>query len=215
MNKLSVFSRTLGLCLVILSFSPLVGAQMSAQTVASKQDPFDNIETMTSELLTIIADHKGQYPRNEKSYFSALNNLMTPFVDFDYVAKKVMGKKYVKLSTREQRDRFVGVFREGLVETYGRGLMSYGDEKIVLVNRQVLPDEKRVVIVKQEIRGATAVYPLNYLMAKKRKTGEWNVVNVTLNGINLSKTFSSQFQNAARKSSDDIDKVIDGWLISK
>ena len=215
MNKLSVFSRTLGLCLVILSFSPLVGAQMSAQTVASKQDPFDNIETMTSELLTIIADHKGQYPRNEKSYFSALNNLMTPFVDFDYVAKKVMGKKYVKLSTREQRDRFVGVFREGLVETYGRGLMSYGDEKIVLVNRQVLPDEKRVVIVKQEIRSATAVYPLNYLMAKKRKTGEWNVVNVTLNGINLSKTFSSQFQNAARKSSDDIDKVIDGWLISK
>ena len=168
MNKLSVFSRTLGLCLVILSFSPLVGAQMSAQTVASKQDPFDNIETMTSELLTIIADHKGQYPRNEKSYFSALNNLMTPFVDFDYVAKKVMGKKYVKLSTREQRDRFVGVFREGLVETYGRGLMSYGDEKIVLVNRQVLPDEKRVVIVKQEIRGATAVYPLNYLMAKKK-----------------------------------------------
>lgn len=215
MNKLSVFSRTLGLCLVILSFSPLVGAQMSAQTVASKQDPFDNIETMTSELLTIIADHKGQYPRNEKSYFSALNNLMIPFVDFDYVAKKVMGKKYVKLSTREQRDRFVGVFREGLVETYGRGLMSYGDEKIVLVNRQALPDEKRVVIVKQEIRSATAVYPLNYLMAKKRKTGEWNVVNVTLNGINLSKTFSSQFQNAARKSSDDIDKVIDGWLISK
>jgi len=214
MNKLSVVSRTLGLCLVILSFSPLVGAQTSAQTGASKQDPFDNVETMTSELLTIIADHKEQYPQNEKSYFSALNNLMTPFVDFDYVAKKVMGKKYVKLSTREQRDRFVAVFREGLVETYGRGLMSYGDEKIVLVNRQVLSKEKRVIVAKQEIRGATAVYPLNYLMAKKRKTGEWNIVNVTLNGINLSKTFSSQFQNAARKSAGDIDKVIDGWLTS-
>mgnify|MGYP000002675500 FL=1 len=214
MNKLSVFSRTVWLCIVVLSFSPLVGAQTSAQTGISKQDPFDNIETMTNELLTIIADHKDQYPGNEKSYFSALNSLMTPFVDFDYVAKKVMGKKYVKLSTREQRDRFVAVFREGLVETYGRGLMSYGDEKIVLVNRQVLSKEKRVIVAKQEIRGATAVYPLNYLMAKKRKTGEWNIVNVTLNGINLSKTFSSQFQNAARKSSGNIDTVIDGWLTS-
>ena len=150
MNKLSVVSRTLGLCLVILSFSPLVGAQTSAQTGASKQDPFDNIETMTSELLIIIADHKDQYPENENSYFTALNNLMTPFVDFDYVAKKVMGKKYVKLSTREQRDRFVEVFREGLVETYGRGLMSYGDEKIVLVNRQVLPKEKRVIVANKK-----------------------------------------------------------------
>ena len=93
MNKLSVFSRTVWLCIVVLSFSPLVGAQTSAQAGISKQDPFDNIETMTSELLTIIADNKDQYPRNEKSYFNALNSLMTPFVDFDYVAKKVMGKK--------------------------------------------------------------------------------------------------------------------------
>ena len=80
--------------------------------------------------------------------------------------------------------------------------------------RHVMSKEKRVIDAKQEIRGATAVYPLNYVMTKKRKTGEWNIVNVTLNGINLSKTFSSQFQNAARKSSGNIDTVIDGWLTS-
>jgi phospholipid transport system substrate-binding protein len=49
-------------------------------------------------------------------------------------------------------------------------------------------------------------------MYQKKSTGEWNIVNVTLNGIDLSKTFASQFTNSARKASGNIDRVIDGWL---
>ncbi len=90
--------------------------------------------------------------------------------------------------------------------------MSYGNEKIVLINKQTLPAKQRRVLAKQEIRSDAAVYPLNYLMYRKKSTGEWNIVNVTLNGIDLSKTFASQFLNAARKSSGDIDQVIDSWM---
>jgi phospholipid transport system substrate-binding protein len=178
---------------------------------AVKKNPFDNIDEMTQELLVIIQRHKDQYPKSEAEYFSDLNNLMTGFVDFDFVAKKVMGR-YARAANYNQRTQFVAAFRRGLVETYGRGLMSYGDEEILLVNRQQLREDERRVLVKQEIRGEAAVYPLHYLMYRKKSTGKWNIVNVTLNGINLSKTFASQFANAARKSSGNIDLVIDNWL---
>ncbi len=204
-------SRFVVLFLFVFGLSLLASLQVAVGAVENKQDPFANIEEMTSELLVIIAEHKSNFPNNESAYFDALNNLMTGFVDFDFVAKKVMGK-YAKSSAKDQRERFEALFRKGLVETYGRGLMSYGNEKIVLINKQTLPAKQRRVLAKQEIRSDAAVYPLNYLMYRKKSTGEWNIVNVTLNGIDLSKTFASQFLNAARKSSGDIDQVIDSWM---
>lgn len=196
------------LCL-ILSMSAV--AQDINYESRANQNPFDNIDEMTRELLVIIDRHKDKYPDSEMEYFADLNNLMTGFVDFNFVAKKVMGR-YARAADFNQRTRFVAAFRRGLVETYGRGLMSYGDEQILIVNRQQLLEGERRLLVKQEIRGEAAVYPLHYLMYRKKSTGEWNIVNVTLNGINLSKTFASQFANASRKSSGNIDLVIDNWL---
>lgn len=205
----------LGLFITIMCLAFGLGSLSSAQSpsgvVNSQQNPFENIEAMTGRLLIIIDEHKDGYPANQDAYFLALNTLMTGFVDFDFVAKKVMGR-YAKSSSKEQRVRFETAFRQGLVETYGRGLMSYGNEKIVLINKQALAEKQRRVIAKQEIRSEAAVYPLQYLMYQKKATGEWNVVNVTLNGIDLSKTFASQFLNAARKSSGNIDQVIENWL---
>ena len=205
----------LGLFITIICLAfglgSLASAQSSSGVVNSQQNPFENIEAMTGRLLIIIDEHKDGYPANQDAYFLALNTLMTGFVDFDFVAKKVMGR-YAKSSSKEQRVRFETAFRQGLVETYGRGLMSYGNEKIVLINKQALAEKQRRVIAKQEIRSEAAVYPLQYLMYQKKATGEWNVVNVTLNGIDLSKTFASQFLNASRKSSGNIDQVIENWL---
>ena len=143
----------LALFLFVFGLSSL---QVAVGAVENKQDPFANIEEMTSELLVIIAEHKSNFPNNESAYFDALNNLMTGFVDFDFVAKKVMGK-YAKSSAKDQRERFEAVFRKGLVETYGRGLMSYGNEKIVLVNQQTLPAKQRRVLAKQEIRSDAGI----------------------------------------------------------
>ncbi|HAZ81063.1 MAG TPA: toluene tolerance protein [Porticoccaceae bacterium] len=206
-------------CLVIATWMLFILAGVSethaqdsvGQSDHVKQQPFNNIEEMTLDLLGIISNHQAKYPANQAAYFEALNRLMEGFVDFDFVAKKVMGK-YYKAASKEQRVRFEREFRRGLIETYGRGLMSYGDQKIVLINKSPLKKGQKAVVVKQEIRSASAVYPLNYLMYRKKSTGEWNVVNVTLNGIDLSKTFASQFLNAARKNQGNIDQVVDNWL---
>ena len=58
---------------------------------------------------------------------------------------------------------------------------------------------QRRVTVKQEIRSSDNVYPLEYSLARK-KSGEWMVVNVVINGINLGKTFRNQFVQSAQRS---------------
>lgn len=177
---------------------------------AFENDPFQQIEQVTDELLKVIADHAEAYPANEQTYFAALSNLLEQHIDFNYIAKKVMGP-YAKTATAEQRQSFSRKFRAGLLETYGRGLIGYGDEKIVLVNKTELKPSQRRVSVKQEIQTTDAVYPMEYSMALSKKTGKWKAINVVINGINMRNIFQSQFISAAQKANGDIDTVIANW----
>ena len=125
------------------------------------------------------------------------------------MAKMVMGS-YRKTATSQQRDEFTRVFRDGLIETYGRGLLSFNNEKIILADQSPLKKGQNKVYVKQEIHGLDKIYPLSYTMRKK-KTGKWMITNVTINGINLGKTLRNQFLQSAQKNSNDLDFVISSW----
>ena len=197
------FKKWIAVALLTL-LAPL---SFAADSVA---DPYKKIEKVTVELLDIIAAYRDSYPETEVAYFDKLDQLLSAHVDFGFIARNVMGS-YGRAASPEQRALFAKTFRDGLVETYGRGLISYNDQKIILLESAPLEKGQRKVTVKQEIRSADNVYPLEYSLARK-KTGEWMVVNVIINGINLGKTFRNQFVQSAQRSGGDIDQVIGGWL---
>ena len=196
--------------LAVLLLGVITGLAPAVSADAAKADPYTQIEQVTSDLLTVISTYSAGYPENEQSYFAALTELMQAHVDFAYIAKQVMGP-YKTQATSQQRQQFEDKFRDGLIETYGRGLVGYGDEEIVLINRAVLKAGQRKVSVKQEIRSDGAVYPMEYSMALGKRTGKWKAINVIINGINMRNIFRSQFVNEAQKSGGDIDAVIAGW----
>lgn len=192
---------------LLMSISAVVFAESDP---AIESGPFEKIEQVTAELLLVIADHAEGFPENEPQYFQALNTLLEQHIDFNYIAKSVMGRS-AKSATGEQRIEFATKFRNGLIETYGRGLIGYGDEKIVLLNKAPLKPGQRMVSVKQEIQAEGAVYPMEYSMALSKKTGQWKAINVVINGINMRDIFRSQFANAVQRAGGDIDVVIADW----
>ncbi len=200
--------KVLDYCAIVLAL--LLSSAVNADNASIEAaDPYGKIERITTELLIIIGTHKQGYPENEKQYFEALSKLLDSSVDFKFIAKSVMGPFRNKV-TPEQRNLFAGKFRQGLVETYGRGLINYGDQEILLVDRRPLKDGQRKLVVKQKICSAGDTFPLRYSMARK-KTGEWMIINMTISGINLGKTFRSQFAQAVHRSEGDLDVVIAEW----
>jgi phospholipid transport system substrate-binding protein len=196
-------------CMGLLALTGALGVISLAIAQDNASDPYQQIEQVTVELLETIATHQVGYPENEKAYFDSLESLLRDRIDFAFISRNVMGS-YHKKATPEQRVRFAATFRSGLVETYGRGLIGYENQEIVLVKAGEVAEGQRRLTVKQEIRSAETVYPLEYSMARK-KTGQWMVVNVVINGINLGKTFRNQFVQSAQRAGGDIDQVIDGW----
>ena len=200
-----------GLLSTLVGLLMAVSAGVFAESApATEKGPFEKIEQVTAELLVVISDHAEGFPENEPQYFQALNTLLEQHVDFNYIAKSVMGRS-AKSASAEQRTEFAIKFRNGLIETYGRGLIGYGDEKIVLLNKAPLKPGQRMVSVKQEIQAEGVVYPMEYSMALSKKTGQWKAINVVINGINMRNIFRSQFANAVQKAGGDIDVVIADW----
>ena len=174
------------------------------------EGPYEKIEQITVDLLNVIEQHREDYPVNQLAFFAALNSILDASVDFKYIAKQVMGP-YAKTASTEQRELFAQAFRDGLVETYGRGLIGYSGQEMILLNHADIKPGQRKVVVKQEIRGIDGVYPLAYTMAFKKSTGQWMILNMTINGISLRKTFQSQFLQSAKKLGGNIDQVVAGW----
>ena len=198
-----------------LKYSFLLGAMtalilLPATFAANKAgDPYEKIEKITQELIGIISLHQKDYPKNEKQYSDAISDLLINTVDFNYIAKKVMGQYRANI-TKQQRLLFTEKFRQGLIETYGRGLINYGNQQIVLINRSPLKKGQKTLIVQQEIISSGNKFPLRYSMARK-KTGEWMVINMTISGINLRDIFRNQFAQSVQQMSGDFDAVISGW----
>ncbi len=189
-----------------------------ATTPQNVVSPYRLIEDVTADVLAKIASHRGKIDaegsaeekeRQLNYFFDEIDAALSNVIDFNWIARNVMGA-YGKSASADQRAAFAETFRAGLVETYGRGLLSYSNQKIVVLPGAENYAEKRKVSVRQEIRGADGNYPLEYSMGLS-KSGQWRIINVIINGINLGKTFRNQFVRAAQKNGGDIDAVIANW----
>ncbi len=180
--------------------------------------PYQLVEEVTAEVLAKIEVHRARIDASKSEaerekqlahFFDDVDLTMSRVIDFGWIARNVMGP-YAKSATVEQREAFAEAFRAGLVETYGRGLLSYSDQQIVVLPGGDDYTGKRKVSVRQEIRASDGNYPLEYTMGLS-KAGEWRILNVIINGINLGKTFRTQFVQASQKNGGDIDTVIARW----
>tara|TARA_B110000908_G_scaffold160669_1_gene204104 strand:+ start:52 stop:702 length:651 start_codon:yes stop_codon:yes gene_type:complete len=209
LNATTVILFLSGACVI----SPtMASSSANINDVTQIQKPHDLVEQVTHELLEAISVHRESFAEDPEVFFEALDGLLKDVIDFNWIAYKVMGR-YAKVATVEQRNRFSYSFRRELIETYGRGLLSYGEQSIVVVPSAKDTSGLKSTRVVQEIRSSDGVVPLVYSMSLTRD-GSWKVTNLVINGINLGKIFRNQFSQRARKFEGNIDKVIDNWSSS-
>ena len=197
-----------------LLFVPLLllGAVVQAEIPAAPVPPEDVVRQTSSDLLTIIEEGKTYIDEDPERFYRAVHDVLDPTVDFPRFARGVMGT-YWKRATEEQQDRFVEVFKWGLLRTYAAALTEFGDGEVVVLDPEVNPKKPKRRTVVMEIRTSGGdVYPVDYSMGLG-KDGAWKIRNLKVGGVNIGLTYRSQFQSAAKdpKYGRDLDKVIDAW----
>lgn len=195
---------------VVLGFTLLLSTSVMAQAPAATtatQSPKAIVESVATELFGLVKA-KNAAKTADDVYFGQVASTLDPVVNFPFIAASVMGKAY-KQATAAQRQEFQKVFKDGMVKSLGKGVLGYADSKVTIAGVSEVNPTRH--IVKQEVAIEGATHKLDYTM-RKEKTGDWKLINVVLNGVNLGQSFSGQFKASLKKYNGDIDKVIANWL---
>jgi phospholipid transport system substrate-binding protein len=193
----------------VLAIAALVMLVVPLQSQAQSQSPEELIRENVESLMADLEGRKDYYANNLSELEALVDSNLDQVADFRYIGASVMGN-YFRNATPEQRSRFADVFRQTLIDTYTRGLVTFDyDELRVLSTQQAQRHEDQASVAMEVVANNGQVYPVSYSL--RLSNGEWRVVNVIVNGINLGLTFRNQFDQAMRENNRDYDAVISGW----
>ncbi len=188
---------------VCLAQASVVDQAMQARTAE------EAVEIATNEVLELITEGQSYVEANPERFYTEVKALLDPMIDFKRFARSVMGVWYKKASP-EQFERFSESFKWSLVKTYATALTEFheGEVRVVPGKRKSSPNKS---LVTMEIDWQGKTYTVIYDMRKKADV--WQLVNVSIEGINLGLNYKSQFDSAMKgpKFGRDLEKVIDAW----
>ena len=134
---------------------------------------------------------------------STIENIAYAHFDFDTMSKLVLARNWAKL-TPEQQTQFVAEFRQHLSVTYGKNVDNYKNETIDILGDREEARGDWTVKTRIDRGGGSNDISVDYRL---RKTGDqWQIIDVTIEGVSLIANFRSQFQDIL--SHDSADKML-------
>ena len=177
--------------------------------LVGESNPHKFIDSQAQEMVSIIINNQELFIEDPELFKDKISMIFEPMVDFRRVGASVMGKKYYLASSKSQRLEFIQAFKNSLLDTYTSTLAQWGDQKIETVFPEV-SEFKKTEDVQQNLITASNIYPITYKV-RKNKNGDWLIINIIVNGVNLGLTFRNQFQALAKEHNENIDEIIKHW----
>lgn len=210
-----VYQKIYGAILMLVMAGALVVAQSAAAAEkppeGQAKSPQELVEQATKDLFAAVKANNAAAKKTD-AYYADVTRILDSIVDFPFIAKAVMRKSAAN-ATPEQLEKFTVAFKNGLIKTYAKGIANYADSTVKTLPSSAKEGARRLS-VDQDVSDKGTTHRLSYTMAQNNKTGEWKLINVVLNGVNLGDSFTSQFDQAMIKNNNDIDKVIETWLVA-
>ena len=177
--------------------------------VLAESNPNQFIDSQAQAMVEVIRSNQNLYLSDPELFKAKINYIFEPMVDFRRVGASVMGKKFYLAATKTQRNKFIATFKKSLLDTYSSTLAQWGDQKILTI----YPDSvlfKKTEDVHQNLITSNNIYPITYKVRNDGK-GNWLIINIIVNGVNLGLTFRNQFQALAKEHNNNIDDIINHW----
>lgn len=204
----------------------LIASLFLAVTVAlpasAQEGPGDIVRRSTDRIMALVEEAPAYFDDDPDRYIAAIGAELDSVVDFRGFARGVMGDyassaRYRSLDAagqaklRDQLDAFTQALRNGLINTYARGLLAFGGSTATIDDTEMSADSARVASVTQRVSSPEGnVYTIRYQMGQY-KDGSWKLRNMIIESINLGEIYRGQFEAAAAAEQGDLDQVIAKW----
>jgi phospholipid transport system substrate-binding protein len=168
--------------------------------IASAGEPTEVIRQTTDQVSKILEDPGLQGPAKQAERQARLHQIAEQVFDWQAMAQRALAVHW-RGRTPQQRQEFVGLFRDLVERTYMNRLETATQEKqdIQYVGEQV--DGSRAAVKTNVVTKRNQQVPIEYRMQKT--DGRWKVYDVLVEGISLVNNYRSQFNQIISSSSYD------------
>jgi phospholipid transport system substrate-binding protein len=185
-----------------LIFFVTLGASSGTGHAAPATEVEKFITSLGNKVLTLLNDKSIDAPKKEEM----LKSIFRDNVDTDWIGQFVLGK-YWREASPEQQKKYLGLYREFLIQSYtGRfkdysgesfkitGSLDEGDDKYLL-NTEIVRPQSASVLVDYKVRG---------------KGASMKVYDIVVEGVSLISTQRSEFTSViSRKGLDALITALD------
>jgi phospholipid transport system substrate-binding protein len=175
------------------------------------ENPYIYIDTNAQLMVETLKNNKQLFTDDRDLFEDKIKEIFEPMIDFRLIAASVMGKKYYFKATKDERAKFIEIFKDSLLDTYAETLAQWEDQVIETIFVEYDSEKTlKSIEVKQELNTGDSIYPILY---KLRKTENgWAIINIIINGVNLGLTFRNQFRALADEHDENVTLTIKNWV---
>tara|TARA_B100001123_G_C15298250_1_gene1020052 strand:+ start:1515 stop:2099 length:585 start_codon:yes stop_codon:yes gene_type:complete len=166
--------------------------------------PDDFLKSSVNEISQFISENKDMLENDERYLKAKVNELIIPKFNMTLMAKIVLGKKNWISASNNQRNDFVGAFRDLMVRTYMKSITVFDGDKIEFA--PYTPGKRHdIAKVKSHYVTSDGNIAVDYRL-KLDSDGKWRVYDVVFDGVSLLKNYRVDFREHIQK--DGLDSLI-------
>ena len=167
------------------------------------------IDKNAQYFLTLIKEEGSNYETEPEEFKTKLKNIWEPMVDVSTVSRLILSKAYED-ATNEQIKLFEERTKKLLLDTYVTTLLEFEDYEIE-TNEEIKVNRKTYEVEIQFVSDTSSWSGKTKFTVYKDKSGEFKIVNIIIDGINLGLTFRNQFKDILEENDLDLDRAISEW----
>ncbi len=182
---------------------------MLTTVYATTQSAKEVVRSALDQVIEQLQSEKEDLEVHPEHIFELIQNLVVPHFDFPIMSRWILGINWNKAS-QDQRQAFINEFKTLMVCSYAKTLVDYSVKEIRYFPMQTDPISN-LTMVKIEIwaDGSANAIPINYKM--HISSGEWKVIDITVDGVSLVRTYRGLFASKIRKNGlDSLITQVDG-----
>ena len=165
------------------------------------------IDKNAQYFLTVIKEEGSTYDNEPEKFKTRLKNIWEPMVDVGLVSRLILSKAYTGATTA-QIVAFEEQTKKLLLDTYVTTLLEFED--YTLETNDEIKVNKRTYEVSVKFLSSSDSF-ITKFSVYKNKLGEYKIINIIIDGINLGLTFRNQFQDNLANNNMDLDMAIETW----
>ncbi len=154
------------------------------------------VKNTTDRMLAALKDRKAELDASPQIIYGLVDEIVLPHFDFERITGSAMGRYWRDAST-EQRQALINAFRQMLVRTYARALLTYSGQEIRMLPLRPGKRPEQVTVRTQVNEAGGPDIPIDYQLYLKDDA--WKVFDISIDGVSLVANYRSSFAAQIRR----------------